>query len=47
MFKGNDEIFERHMKVIKDMFIKSKNMQRNREHFNKQIAIMQQEFRDV
>ncbi len=47
VFKGCDPLFTKHMKTIKTMFEESKCMQRTREKYMKEMAIIQQQFRDM
>mmetsp|Transcript_29792 Transcript_29792/g.28958 ORF Transcript_29792/g.28958 Transcript_29792/m.28958 type:complete len:114 (+) Transcript_29792:1145-1486(+) len=46
MFKGNDKVFEEHMKEVGESFKRSKDMQREREKALKEMVLVSQQFRD-
>ncbi|CDW82569.1 UNKNOWN [Stylonychia lemnae] len=46
MFEGCDDLFQKHMKTINEMFSKSKNIQKQREVLLKELASAQQNLRD-
>jgi GTP cyclohydrolase II len=46
LFKGNDVLFSEHMRTINDMFLQSKDMQKQREQMLKEMAVLAQMFRD-
>lgn len=46
VFKGNDELYQKHMDQIEDMFKQSRDMQKERELVLKQSAENAQKLRD-
>jgi hypothetical protein len=40
LFKGNDVLFSEHMRTINDMFLQSKDMQKQREQMLKEMAVL-------